>query len=32
MTGALIASVPMLAVYIAGQRFFIRGLSAGFGK
>jgi raffinose/stachyose/melibiose transport system permease protein len=32
MTGALIASVPMLAIYIAGQRFFIRGLSAGFGK
>jgi ABC-type glycerol-3-phosphate transport system permease component len=32
MTGALIASVPMLLIYIAGQRFFIRGLSAGFGK
>jgi ABC-type glycerol-3-phosphate transport system permease component len=32
MTGALIASLPMLALYIAGQRFFIRGLSAGFGK
>jgi ABC-type glycerol-3-phosphate transport system permease component len=32
MTGALIASLPMLAVYIVGQRFFIRGLSAGFGK
>jgi ABC-type glycerol-3-phosphate transport system permease component len=32
MTGALIASLPMLAIYIAGQRFFIRGLSAGFGK
>jgi ABC-type glycerol-3-phosphate transport system permease component len=32
MTGALIASAPMLAIYIAGQRFFIRGLSAGFGK
>lgn len=32
MTGALIASLPMLAIYIAGQRFFVRGLSAGFGK
>jgi raffinose/stachyose/melibiose transport system permease protein len=32
MTGALIASVPMLALYIVGQRFFIRGLTAGFGK
>jgi ABC-type glycerol-3-phosphate transport system permease component len=32
MSGALIASVPMLIVYIVGQRFFIRGLSAGFGK
>ena len=32
MTGALIATVPMLLLYIAGQRFFIRGLTAGFGK
>jgi ABC-type glycerol-3-phosphate transport system permease component len=32
MTGALIASVPMVVLYIAGQRFFIRGLTAGFGK
>jgi raffinose/stachyose/melibiose transport system permease protein len=32
MTGALIATVPMLALYIVGQRFFIRGLTAGFGK
>ena len=32
MTGALIATVPMLALYIVGQRFFIRGLSTGFGK
>ena len=32
MTGALIASVPMLALYLIGQRFFIRGLVAGFGK
>src|SRR4051794_14192423 len=32
MTGAAIASVPMLALYLFGQRFFVRGLSAGFGK
>jgi len=32
MTGALIATVPMLLLYIVGQRFFIRGLTAGFGK
>ena len=32
MTGALIATVPMLLLYVAGQRFFIRGLTAGFGK
>jgi ABC-type glycerol-3-phosphate transport system permease component len=32
MTGALIATIPMLLLYIVGQRFFIRGLTAGFGK
>jgi raffinose/stachyose/melibiose transport system permease protein len=32
MTGALLASLPMLAIYIVGQRYFVRGLSAGFGK
>jgi ABC-type glycerol-3-phosphate transport system permease component len=32
MTGALIATIPMLALYVVGQRFFIRGLSTGFGK
>src|SRR6478735_8665906 len=32
MTGALIATVPMLLLYVIGQRFFIRGLTAGFGK
>ena len=32
MTGALVATLPMLALYIFGQRYFIRGLSAGFGK
>ena len=32
MTGALVATLPMLGLYIVGQRFFIRGLAAGFGK
>ncbi len=32
MTGALIATVPMLLVYIVGQRFFVRGLVAGAVK
>jgi ABC-type glycerol-3-phosphate transport system permease component len=29
MTGMLLASLPMLIVYLIGQRFFIRGLAAG---
>jgi ABC-type glycerol-3-phosphate transport system permease component len=29
MAGMLLASVPMLALYLIGQRFFIRGLTAG---
>jgi ABC-type glycerol-3-phosphate transport system permease component len=32
MTGALIATVPMVVVYIVGQRFFVRGLVAGAVK
>ena len=32
MTGALVATIPMLLLYVVGQRFFIRGLTAGFGK
>lgn len=32
MSGALIATVPMLLLYLFGQRFFIRGLVAGSGK
>jgi ABC-type glycerol-3-phosphate transport system permease component len=32
MTGALIATIPMVLLFIAGQRFFVRGLTAGFGK
>jgi raffinose/stachyose/melibiose transport system permease protein len=29
MAGMLIAAVPMVVLYLAGQRFFIRGLTAG---
>jgi ABC-type glycerol-3-phosphate transport system permease component len=29
MAGMLWATIPMLALYLAGQRFFIRGLTAG---
>jgi raffinose/stachyose/melibiose transport system permease protein len=32
MTGALIATIPMLLLYLFGARFFIRGLVAGAGK
>jgi len=32
MTGALIATIPMVVVYVAGQRFFVRGLVAGAVK
>ena len=32
MTGALIATIPMVIVYVAGQRFFVRGLVAGAVK
>ena len=32
MSGALIATVPMLVLYLFGQRYFIRGLVAGSGK
>jgi raffinose/stachyose/melibiose transport system permease protein len=32
MTGALIATIPMLLLYMFGARFFIRGLVAGSGK
>jgi ABC-type glycerol-3-phosphate transport system permease component len=32
MTGALIATIPMLLLYVFGARFFIRGLVAGSGK
>jgi ABC-type maltose transport system permease subunit len=29
MAGMLWAAVPMVALYLVGQRFFIRGLTAG---
>jgi ABC-type glycerol-3-phosphate transport system permease component len=29
MAGMLWATLPMLALYLLGQRFFIRGLTAG---
>jgi ABC-type glycerol-3-phosphate transport system permease component len=29
MAGMLLASVPMLILYLVGQRFFIRGLTSG---
>ena len=32
MAGMVLASVPMLLVYLFGQRFFIRGLTAGAVK
>jgi ABC-type glycerol-3-phosphate transport system permease component len=32
MAGMLWATIPMLALYLAGQRFFVRGLTAGATK
>jgi len=32
MAGMLLASLPMLALYVFGQRFFIQGLTAGAAK
>jgi ABC-type glycerol-3-phosphate transport system permease component len=32
MAGMLWATVPMLVLYLAGQRFFVRGLTAGSTK
>jgi raffinose/stachyose/melibiose transport system permease protein len=29
MAGMLVATVPMFLLYLVGQRFFIRGLTAG---
>jgi len=30
--GMTIAAVPMIALFIAGQKYFVRGLSEGVGK
>lgn len=32
MAGSLLSVVPILILYLAGQRFFVRGLTAGIGK
>lgn len=32
MAGSLVSIVPILILYLAGQRFFVRGLTAGMGK
>ena len=32
LAGALVSIVPVILVYLAGQRFFVRGLTAGIGR
>jgi ABC-type glycerol-3-phosphate transport system permease component len=32
MAGAFLSILPLIVLYIAGQRFFVRGLTAGIGK
>jgi raffinose/stachyose/melibiose transport system permease protein len=32
LAGAFISILPVIMVYLAGQRFFVRGLTAGIGK
>lgn len=32
MAGAFLSILPLIVFYIAGQRFFVRGLTAGIGK
>jgi ABC-type glycerol-3-phosphate transport system permease component len=32
MSGMLLAALPMIILYVFGQRFFIRGLTAGAVK
>jgi len=32
LAGALISIVPIVLLYLSGQRFFVRGLTAGIGK
>jgi ABC-type glycerol-3-phosphate transport system permease component len=32
MAGAFLSILPILLLYVFGQRFFVRGLTAGIGK
>jgi ABC-type glycerol-3-phosphate transport system permease component len=32
MAGAFLSVLPLILFYIAGQRFLVRGLTAGIGK
>ena len=32
LAGALISILPVVVLYLSGQRFFVRGLTAGIGK
>ena len=32
LAGVLISILPVILVYLAGQRFFVRGMTAGIGK
>ena len=32
LAGALISIAPIVLLYLSGQRFFVRGLTAGIGK
>jgi ABC-type glycerol-3-phosphate transport system permease component len=32
LAGAFVSIVPVILVYLSGQRFFVRGLTAGIGK
>ena len=32
LAGALVSIAPIVLLYLSGQRFFVRGLTAGIGK
>jgi ABC-type glycerol-3-phosphate transport system permease component len=32
LAGALLSILPVVVLYLCGQRFFVRGLTAGIGK
>jgi ABC-type glycerol-3-phosphate transport system permease component len=32
MAGAFLSILPLLVLYLASQKFFIRGMTAGIGK